>query len=220
MDTYRLELRGEIYRLLSSLYYPPGEGTEAALAALRDGLSVICPQAAACLAGATRSGSPAELAVDHARLFVGPFQLLAPPYGSVYLEGKREVMGHTTQDAVRRYRGTGLALADDALDAPDHIAFELEFVYYLLYKQIEELSEGNRGRWLDYRAMRRDFLSNHLAAWLPAFAQAVGTHATTAFYRDLAAATACFVQQDLKEISADGKNPCKTVHELEVVNCE
>ncbi|MFN2356106.1 MAG: molecular chaperone, partial [Desulfopila sp.] len=70
-----------------------------------------------------------DLLVEYARLFVGPFELLAPPYGSVYLETGRRLMGDSTIAVQHMYTNAGLTL--DVQEAPDHIALELEFMHYL-----------------------------------------------------------------------------------------
>ena len=45
---------------------------------------------------ATETIAPEQMVVDYAALFVGPFELPAPPYGSVYLERSQRVMGDST----------------------------------------------------------------------------------------------------------------------------
>ncbi len=74
--------------------------------------------------------------------FLFLFCMLAPPYGSVYLERERTVMGESTLDVVRRYRQEGLDISADFHDAPDHITAELEFVHFLIFKALEAASDS------------------------------------------------------------------------------
>ena len=62
------------------------------------------------------------LTIDFARLFVGPYKLLAAPYGSVYLDSGRTTMGDSTLDVKSRYCEAGLNAATNFKEAPDHIA--------------------------------------------------------------------------------------------------
>ena len=123
--------RRDAYQLLSTFYYLPEEVTLLKLPALQTALCTVCPDAEPYLAQMQSKQDLKSLQIDFSSLFVGPFKLLAPPYGSVYLEGKREVMGQSTIDARNRYREAGLELSDEIKEAPDHIAFELEFIYYV-----------------------------------------------------------------------------------------
>jgi len=134
------------------------------------------------------------LKVDYTRLFVGPFKLLAPPYGSFYLEDGR-MMGESTVDVRNWYEKLGLDVVIN--DAPDHIAMELEFMYYLAAKQIQATQEGNLQEIQLHRQEQRLFLCSHLTRWLPEFAKNVQENAQTEFYKELARLTEVFVQKDL-----------------------
>jgi TorA maturation chaperone TorD len=72
------------------------------------------------------------LKVDFSKLFVGPYTLSAAPYGSVYLESERKMMGNSTLDVRNRYRDAGLDTVKTFKDAPDHISVELEFMAHFL----------------------------------------------------------------------------------------
>jgi TorA maturation chaperone TorD len=134
------------------------------------------------------------LKIDHARLFVGPFTLLAPPYGSVYLEDNR-IMGDSTLDVRDYYRREGL---DTVIkEVPDHITVELEFMYYLVARQAQAANEGNLQDVRLYQQRQKSFMSSHLARWLTAFTERVQKKAQAEFYKKLALLTQMFVQEDL-----------------------
>lgn len=135
-----------------------------------------------------------SLKIDFTRLFVGPFKVLAPPYGSFYLEDGR-MMGESTIDVRNWYEKDGLDVVIN--DAPDHIAMELEFMYYLVAKQTQATNAGNLQDIQDCQRKQKMFLSSHLARWLPPFAKNVKENAQTTFYKKLARLTGIFVQKDL-----------------------
>jgi TorA maturation chaperone TorD len=134
-----------------------------------------------------------SLKIDYSQLFVGPFKLLAPLYGSFYLEDNT-VMGESTVDARNWYENEGLNIV--IKDAPDHIAMELEFMYYLIARQTQAAKEENHQDILLYQQKQKSFLSVHLAKWLPEFAENVQKNAQTEFYKKLAELTRIFVQKD------------------------
>ena len=84
-------------------------------------------------------GDLEKLQVDFSRLFIGPYRLLAPPYGSIYLEKDYKVMENSTVDVRERYRQAGLDISAKFKDAPDHVAAELEFMYFLIFKEIKAI---------------------------------------------------------------------------------
>lgn len=126
-----------------------------------------------------------ELRLDHARLFVGPFALAAPPFGSVYLEGRRTLMGASTQDARKIYREAGLDMAVDFNNPPDHIIAELEFVAYLY----SALQSADADAACTLHSLQRRFLQDHLGAWVEPFTRQMEQGAETTFYRLLGGLT-------------------------------
>lgn len=193
--------RRDSYKLVSTYYYLPEENTIESLTGLEEALGRVCVEAAEHVADIREETDIDQLTLDYSRLFVGPFELLAPPYGSVYLDTGRRVMGDSTMDVKHRYREVGLDLSRTLKEAPDHIAVELEFMYYLIFKEIEAMEKAELENVMDYLRMQKEFLEDHLGAWVDRFADAVAKNASTDFYRDIAKATKVFVQKDLDAIS-------------------
>lgn len=126
-----------------------------------------------------------ELRRDHARLFVGPFELVAPPFGSVYLEGRRTLMGQSTQDAMDLYRQAGLDMAGDFNNPPDHIIAELEFLAYL-HSARQAANQDTAGNLQD---LHNRFIRKHLGAWIESFTIKMEQGAETGFYKLLGKVT-------------------------------
>ncbi len=192
--------RGECYRLLAACFYPPQIELwleERLLENLTGLLDRVCSPAA----GHARrmqeeiSGCSAEeLMVEYARLFVGPQRVIAPPYGSVYLEEGRRVMGDSTQAALRAYREAALRLDSDFKELPDHITVELEFMYFLTAQAIQARNAGETSAAAGMFEIRRAFLDRLLRPWMSEFCTRIREGTEYGFYRALADCLSEFIQ--------------------------
>jgi len=188
--------RAGAYRLLSECYHPPDASllqklTQRVKAPGRDPFARL---------PAVGHADVDELQKDYAALFVGPFGIAAPPYGSVYMESGGRVCGDSTADAEARYRAEGLAVT--IKEPADHIAIEMEYMYLLVSREIAAVQAGLHDIAADYRAKQHDFLGLHLGVWAPAIAQRIVENAQTIFYRCIAQATQNFVREELEYCSA------------------
>ncbi|BCR03704.1 hypothetical protein DESUT3_07730 [Desulfuromonas versatilis] len=136
-----------------------------------------------------------DLLLDYSRLFLGPFEILAKPYGSVWLEGDKVLMGQSTAAVRELYREGGFDLAEDFREVPDHIAAELEFLYLLNYQVNEALSASDLGALEQIKSLRKHLLQEHLGRWVSPFTSAMEQGAQSRFYRLLAKLTKHFVQR-------------------------
>ncbi len=181
--------RGNCFKLLAACFYEPEkdlfieEQVCTNLQDLLNGWASGASEAAKKMNLGLRAANQENLSVNHATLFVGPFELIAPPYGSVYLEKQRQVMGDSTMEVVRRYQDAGLSV--DVKDAPDHIAIELEFMHHLCMKEAESSASGDEQGVEKYRELQRDFYFNALQ-WVPQFCSAIREGSTSPFYTELA----------------------------------
>jgi len=200
----REKARRDAYKNLAACYHLPNGELTTMLKELERRLGVLGSGAlsyAALMRNKFESLKDLEeLKIDFARLFVGPYSLLAPPYGSIYLEGERKIMGHSTLDLLETYRNAGVDLSDNFRDAPDHIAAELEFMYFLVFKEIEALENSDIETTLGFLEKQRAFLRKHLGAWVFDFADSTEEKAETAFYKNLAKATNAFLKQELDHL--------------------
>ena len=191
--------RGDCYKLLSACFYLPKKEIyleEKVFEALTLLLNTLCPDAAifsAAMEETIQKYSNEDLAVEYARLFVGPFELKAPPYGSIYLDGERRVMGDSTMEVVRIYEKAGLATDKEFKELPDHIAVELEFMYYLIYKEVEALEKLEKDKALVLEETRNHFFSRFLSPWVPSFCQKIKEATDNHFYIALADCLSIFI---------------------------
>jgi TorA maturation chaperone TorD len=191
--------RGDCFKLLAACFYPPERKVlleEEVLENLFRLLGAVCPEAAPHAEGMARALSQAadvELAVAHAKLFVGPFELQAPPYGSLYLESQKRLMGDSTMEVLKMYQRAGLALNTDFQDAPDHITAELEFMYFLIAKELQALRKGDRKEASGYLNMQQEFHDNYLRPWIEPFGERIETASEHEFYTLLAQSLSTFI---------------------------
>jgi len=186
-----METRATVYRLLSACYYEPENCflEEGVYTQLRDALNVLnCDLAlVAEKMGANFTNVGAEaLLQDFSQLFMGPFEIPAKPYGSVYIDGENIVMGDSTMAVKACYVEAGFEIAENFRELPDHIAVELEFLYLLSYRQAEAISLDDSDALVRYENIEKAFLKNHIGRWLADFCTKIRQHAQTDYYRHLA----------------------------------
>ena len=186
------EYRRDSYKFLSECYYLPDEGLVKTLNNLNASRGGLYLDIAKHCPGMSDIDS---LIIDYSKLFVGPYGLLAPPYGSVYLEDTDRVMGNSTADVRKKYSEEGLDIS--LKEAPDHIAIELEFMYFLVFKEIEATKNHDLSNTTRYKEKQRAFLETHLGVWVSDFASKVEASAQTEFYKYLARVTKSFVTNDV-----------------------
>jgi TorA maturation chaperone TorD len=201
-DHLRHLARADIYRLLSACYYQPEESflEEEVFSQLKPALSKAHTSGvieASGLDDSFRASGVEALLLDYSRLFLGPFSILAKPYGSVYLDGEKVVMGDSTMQALELYREGGFDVAEDFREMPDHIAVELEFLYLLSFRIGQESDDEEQTRLV---ALKHRFLENHLGRWVGTLSAAIRNGAETDFYKLLADLTEAFVREDIAEL--------------------
>jgi TorA maturation chaperone TorD len=123
---------------------------------------------------------------DYTCLFVGPNQLLAAPWESVYTNKDRAVFQRETVSVKNWYLRFDLALATEYNEPADHVGLEFGFLAHLAELTIaaSDIRDGAEvKRLID---AQRAFLAHHILPWVPRWANEVIEHARTDFYRGLA----------------------------------
>lgn len=188
----------DVCRYIAACYYEPEPAFEEeglfssmeAAAALAD--ERLVPYARR-LGDEFRGAGAGELLLDYTRLFLGPTHILANPYGSVWLEGGKTLMGDSTMGILDLYQEAGFEIDEAFLDLPDHVAVELEFLYLLIYRENGARMAGDGADLESILDLKGRFLAEHLGRWIGKFAAAVKAGAGSDFYRQLAEMTELFV---------------------------
>ncbi len=113
------------------------------------------------------------LSLEFARLFIGPTHPPAIPFASFYLSETRTLMTEETMGVRKQYLEAGLALKNLYQMPDDHIAFELDFLYYLTAKSLELSENGENIEAEKLLKLRHDFLTDHFVLWAPTFANRI-----------------------------------------------
>jgi TorA maturation chaperone TorD len=197
------KMRESCFRLLAACFYLPQKTLlieENTLRNLSMSLAKICHKAIPFCAEMEKNindYTEEDLQVEYAKLFVGPFELKAPPYGSVYLDGEKRVMGDSTMQVIYMYKKEGLSMDADFKELPDHIAVELEFMSYLIYKEIEALEKSDRRASVEFVEKQEIFLNAFLKRWVPAFCEKIKNGTDNEFYLALAECVSAFIMNSV-----------------------
>jgi TorA maturation chaperone TorD len=194
--------REDLCRFLAACFYEPAPMF--AEARLFDSMRLAAEQVDADLGVRARRLGEAfakdalqDLLVDYTRLFLGPVQPLAKPYGSFWLSGESTLMQDSTRQVLELYAQAGFDIDDGFHELPDHVAVELEFLYLLAFRQNRARHDADDAALDELLRLEQRFLGQHLGAWFAPFTAAMAAGAQTDFYRELAALTDAFLRLQL-----------------------
>jgi TorA maturation chaperone TorD len=188
--------REDLCRFLSACYYEPAP--EFAQEHLFENMLIAAERLHPDLAKHARALGDAfaaqdleTLLVDYTRLFLGPLEALAKPYGSSWLSAPTPPEENPPPAVLELYSEGGFDIDPEFMELPDHVAVELEFLYLLNFN-LQRADSAIEQQAV--QALKQRFLREHLGAWIAPFSAAVTDAAQTAFYRELAELTTHFVQ--------------------------
>jgi TorA maturation chaperone TorD len=148
------------------------------------------------------------LACEFAGLFLNAGSRSIYPFESVYTSGQRLIM-QAARDRVRtEYQQAGLQRSSEFKEPEDHIAVELDFMFFLCSLAFTSIAEVDVPATLRHLARQQDFLHQHLLPWVPSFCSDLEKAATNDFYRGLARMTAEFLgteEETLQTLVAEVK---------------
>lgn len=139
-----------------------------------------------------------EVVADYTRLFIGPGQVLAPPWESVFVEKGRMIFQNATLGVRDWYRRNGLQSVKLYKEPDDHIGLELTFLAHLAGEALAALEKGDDVSFEAANSAQRSFLLEHVLTWAPVWCDQVDVYTRTNFYRGVA----LVVKGLLSELSA------------------
>ena len=142
------------------------------------------------------------VSVEFTKLFRGvkPGYSPLPPYESVYRDEAGRVFGALTVNVHQEYRRFGLDLSSGLEnEPPDHISFELEFMYLLCRREAEAWEKNDEDQALRLGYAERNFLAEHLLLWLPRFCDEIRKHDQLGLFSSLADLTEGWVNFDYQQ---------------------
>ena len=190
--------RQDLCRFMAACYYQPGPefAEEKVFDSMRHAARRIHPELAAQVRRLgeefTAEGTE-SLLLDYTRLFLGPSHAIAKPFGSVWLEDQKILMGNSTMAVLALYEEGGFEMDEQFRELPDHVAAELEFLYLLIYRENYAQRNGEPEALKAAMSLKKRFLDEQLGRWVGPFTAAVRAGAQTGFYRQLAELTHRFV---------------------------
>ncbi len=156
------------------------------------------------------SGTPARELVELREAFVELFghtvRGKCPPYELEYEQGEIMQRAADLADVSGFYTAFGLDVFGLRGERPDHLSVECEFMSVLCAKEDHGIETGPEELLDTCRKAQRDFLRDHLARWLPAFAnrviEASGGSARSAhgFYNAMARFADAFVSGECRRL--------------------
>ena len=162
-------------RLFEAWPFPSGDDRTAA------GLALLAPFC--------RGWDPAQLGAltwDFNRLFVGPGEMLAAPWESVYRSKTKLTFQEPTLRVRALYERFGVHAPAMHREPDDHLGLELAFVATLSDLAARAAAGGDTAQLAGCFEAQRDFLQDHLLAWTPACLALVEKHSETDYYRGAA----------------------------------
>ena len=193
--------RADLCRFLAACYYQPGsefseEGVFDSMLAAASRIDLDFATRARRLGEAFSAEEHDGLLLDYTRLFLGPAEVIAQPYGSVWLSAEESLMGDASMAVLQLYEEGGFEIAEDFRELPDHIAAELEFLYLLIYRENEGHRNAEPEALKAAMSLKKRFLDEQLGLWIGPFTAAVKAGAQSGFYRQLAELTDRFVKME------------------------
>lgn len=145
-----------------------------------------------------------ELHWDYTRMFIGPFELVAPPWESSYVRKDKLLFQGTTMNVRSLYEEYGMEVKDFNIEADDHVGLELDFMYSLndLCIRLAEAGDFENVNLLNKLIKDQQlFLENHLLKFVPQFSKLVEKGANTQFFIGLAKILRNYLQLDLQVLN-------------------
>jgi len=188
--------RATLYSALALGFRPPTEESRERLAsaeaarALGEAASILDACGEAELVAAVKRLAEADqsmetLTVSHRRLFGHTARAGVPPYETEYGAEALFQQPHELGDLNGFYQAFGLALNAAERERADHVSCECEFLAFLALKEAYALERGDASMLVETRKAERLFLRDHLARFLPAFANKLAREDEGGFYHAL-----------------------------------
>lgn len=146
-------------------------------------------------------GTLEQVKDEYTRLFLGPEELVAPPWESVYVSKEPLLFQRNTLEVRKRYRSFGFIPAEYPHVADDHLALELDFMGCLSEMANKACTQGEIEEAKRLLRGQKNFMNEHLLNWVPDFAQRIQKSRTKIFYPNTAVLASEFLKKTDQAIS-------------------
>jgi TorA maturation chaperone TorD len=145
-----------------------------------------------------------DLAVEYARLFLGPDKHISP-HESVHHERDGgdwgALWGKSTVEVKKFIESAGLEYQSEYSGLPDHISVELEFMQQAAGREAQAWESNDSEGALYCLKMEKKFLDDHIFKWIPIFCDIIIADAELSFYSEIAELTKNFIELEMEEIN-------------------
>jgi len=125
----------------------------------------------------------AAIVADYTRLFIGPGEVLAPPWESVYFNEERLTFQEETLQARSWFRRHGLESVKLKNEPDDHVGLELAFLAHVAGLGLSALEQKDETAFRQALEAQEQFFSEHLLRWVVPWSNLVLEYTQTDFYR-------------------------------------
>ena len=208
-----IESRAAVYGMLAQCLYYPGHEICTALengklqqliGKFRETLPrshrrAISPEVL-CKFRYSGSGESASrfLLTEYTKLF--SLNLHCPQYEADYLAPSLDSTAHSIASVSNMYLTFGMRLADHVTERPDHIAIELDFMYFLATKEARAFDGGQYKNRRACRHAQAFFLKTHLLRWGYQFARNLSRAISCDFYNGVQSILVSFLSAETKHL--------------------
>lgn len=123
---------------------------------------------------------------DYTKMFIGPYELIAPPWESAYTSKERLLFQETTLQVRNTYLKYNFIPRHYPHEADDHIGLELDYLYQLTKQTLEAGEKNKIQRAIQLLEEQNNFIKEHLQIWISEFTEKIINGAETPFYRGMA----------------------------------
>jgi len=209
--------RANVYGLLADVYR--GEPSEAFLKNLRapefsGALNALDLSLDELFEDASLSELVEVLALEYARLFIGPGSHISP-HESMHVTARfgepNSLWGAATVAAKKFIEATGLEISESFGGMPDHISAEFEFMQKMAVKEAQAWSDGDKELGGNIQNIEKRFFEDHLSQWVANFSTKVVDNSNSPFYRQFAEVTIEFIAFAAEALNG-GHDEAKPIH--------
>ena len=139
---------------------------------------------------------PEQVKREYRVLFVGPEEMPAPPWESVYTGEEGALFQETTLEVRQAYRTFGMQAEAYQRVPDDSLALELAFMSGLAERALDAFRRGDREEAQRCLNGSLDFLKKHLLRWVPLFLERMAESPTDFLYPQLCLILDSFLKKD------------------------
>lgn len=140
---------------------------------------------------------------DYRQVFGHTLNSDFPPYEIEYGNTTVYQQSGGLSDVAAFYKSCGLESTPE--ERLDHIGVELEFMYFLTFKEAYASQHHGEDKVQTCRAMQKRFLETHLGCWSPLFFRLVQRKSISPFYQVMASVSREFLDSEVQLLGAKPK---------------